>query len=661
MSEGSDLEGNLEGNDDAKRIAPEEQSKPRNRRHWGVFVYLSGDNNLSEEMVWSLQEMRDFCRKRSTGDSLHLIAQFDPVGDHPRTYDFTESIRSAMASTSHQIEGELETFFAKALELDDVSVILRRTALRRLLEPVAVHQGRHLEELVHETEAELAKYDEQEAGRDPERRAKALAAWFVDKIAASNLNDASSSALRQSLRRALEEWAGSSGRSRGAAAALIGEFIKDQMKLFLENAPAEHLLVVLSGHGSGATGAFLSDDDPRGSLTIPALREVLERAKRVREKYPSEAGPDRISILGFESCAMSTLEVSYEVREYADYILATEGLVRNTGWPYQTLLEPLLVRHRQYPEATLDVAREMADAYARFYDEYRVAAISTDIQVLDLSRLRRRRGSLVHLIKAFAKTLNAHLSALRENEEVFEAVEVEEAASAGKSSRRRHPSIADARALRDALIVARWNVQSYNYDRYVDLVDFCAQLIRALRASGHDWSERSTIIRQAEKISVEARCVVRYSAYQGPEYQHSHGFSIYFPAAERAYESGYGQLQFSLKSGWHKFLQNYLQKTRRSRRHEAQYVLTPKGRAYESRTDELWVYNDEAGDEGEMIPVSATARTGRRGNTRLNLGDGVGDERDPTRGYGKNTPKGYYRDTPRRGSACRGSSTRRKK
>ena len=47
---------------------------------WLVMVYQSGDNNLSNDMVASLQEMQEV----TSHTGLKITAQFDPVGAAPR-------------------------------------------------------------------------------------------------------------------------------------------------------------------------------------------------------------------------------------------------------------------------------------------------------------------------------------------------------------------------------------------------------------------------------------------------------------------------------------------------------------------------------------------------------------------------------------------------
>src|SRR5687768_7676208 len=51
-----------------------EVNMPRKKAEWTVMVYLAGDNNLTTECLFALTEMKE----ANPGDSINVIAQFDP-------------------------------------------------------------------------------------------------------------------------------------------------------------------------------------------------------------------------------------------------------------------------------------------------------------------------------------------------------------------------------------------------------------------------------------------------------------------------------------------------------------------------------------------------------------------------------------------------------
>src|SRR5205085_2955495 len=113
----------------------------------------------------------------------------------------------------------------------------------------------------------------------------------------------------------------------------------------IEHHPAKHYMLVLSGHGSGAVGDFLTGNKRAVGLTIPELREALTAIQdHFREKTHEDRpylNDEKIDILGLDSCVMGMVEVAYEVRNYVSYLVGAEGFEPNTGWPYDRILRRL--------------------------------------------------------------------------------------------------------------------------------------------------------------------------------------------------------------------------------------------------------------------------------------------------------------------------------
>jgi len=388
---------------------------PDEKRPWTFAVYLAGDNNLSEEMVWSLQEMKAASREPSVRERIDVAALFDPQFGEPQGYDFALSVEEPVRPPT-----------------EDTSELLARLV----------------------------------AGMVQERR-----------------------------------------------------------------------MLVLSGHGSGAVRDFLNDEKPASSLSIPRLGRILEGAS--------------IEILGLDSCQMSTVEVGYEVRSSVSYLVASEGPVLNTGWPYRQVLESVAENGARSSD---DIARAVAESYLRFYRDYEIAGVSTDIAVSDLSRI----GLVAEAASELARAMTAPLSELAADG-IEEAIELGDLNPADPKDQ--------GRAVRDAIVLAHWSAQSYKCDRYTDLHDFTRQLLRfSASRSGTGMDE----IRKAGRRVLDAvDAVVASSGTTGAELQHSPGLSIYFPWSFRDFFPEYRNLRFAEETGWVQFLEMYLRATQRMRRFQS--------------------------------------------------------------------------------------------
>jgi hypothetical protein len=451
----------------------EPKDLPGGRGRIAFAVYLAGDNNLSEEMVWSLQEMNAASREPQVRDRIDLAAIFDPLGGAPRRYDFSTSTSLSASEPAR---------------------------------PTTEDPGKLLGELV--------------AGMGPVRR-----------------------------------------------------------------------ILVLSGHGSGAVGDFLSDENPASSLSIPRLGRIL--------------GETSFEILGLDSCQMSTVEVGYEVRKSVSCLVASEGPVLNSGWPYRQVLGSVAENGAGSPE---EIGRAVASSYLRFYRDYEIAGVSTDIGVTDLTKLGRVAEASSELARAMTDPLSELApDGLEEGIELGELARSKETSSDAKA----------ARAVRDAIVLAHWSAQSYKCDRYTDLHDFARQLLRfSAGRSGGATDE----IRKACRLVLDAvAAAVVSSGTTGAELQHSHGLSIYFPWSHRDFFPEYRNLRFARETGWVKFLEAYLRSTSRMRRFQPANLKAPMAPAAPRRAP------FPSPDAAPTKDVEAGTRKGQTCRSTM-----------------KNPPEGYY-------------------
>jgi hypothetical protein len=102
--------------------------------------------------------------------------------------------------------------------------------------------------------------------------------------------------------------------------------------------------------------AICSDDGTGHSLDTVELGNVLAEAADIL-KSP-------IDLLGMDACLMSNLEVAYQAQPFVNYAVASEESEPNDGWPYDSVLDPLV----RNPEMTpAELACLIVEAYTRYY------------------------------------------------------------------------------------------------------------------------------------------------------------------------------------------------------------------------------------------------------------------------------------------------------
>ena len=108
--------------------------------------------------------------------------------------------------------------------------------------------------------------------------------------------------------------------------------------------PSMHRMLILSGHGSGAVGDFLTDNHSKNGqhwlVDYPGTSKGPRERRKTMAARPTYREPDAksINVLGMDSCLMSMAEVCYQVRDSVAYLVGSEGFVQDAGWPYGFLI-----------------------------------------------------------------------------------------------------------------------------------------------------------------------------------------------------------------------------------------------------------------------------------------------------------------------------------
>ncbi|MCS7046816.1 MAG: clostripain-related cysteine peptidase, partial [Gemmataceae bacterium] len=154
-------------------------------------------------------------------------------------------------------------------------------------------------------------------------------------------------------------------KNTGSSAALV-EFLTWARTA----APATRYALVMWNHGQGVDG-FNFDNADGGAADAMTAAELVAAVQQV-------AG-FRLDVLAFDSCNMAMAELAHRFAGLADVMVGSEENVPGTGYPYDTILTPLVTNPH------LVGAEALASALVTAYENrYRGAAEGTDV----LSALR---------------------------------------------------------------------------------------------------------------------------------------------------------------------------------------------------------------------------------------------------------------------------------
>ncbi len=127
----------------------------------------------------------------------------------------------------------------------------------------------------------------------------------------------------------------------------------------VENYPAEHYCLVIWNHGAGWAGVSMDENTHHG-MDLPEVRSALESITAALDKQ----GKKKIDIVDFDACLMATVEVAYELRDHADFLVASQETEPGDGIPYTDSLG-WLARFPEAPAASF--AKALVETYVKSY------------------------------------------------------------------------------------------------------------------------------------------------------------------------------------------------------------------------------------------------------------------------------------------------------
>ncbi len=149
--------------------------------------------------------------------------------------------------------------------------------------------------------------------------------------------------------------------------------------------PAEKSALILWDHGGGALGEVCYDENFGMDCLEPSeLSGALSRQGA------------HFDLIGFDACLMATNETAATVRDYADYMLASEEIEPAEGWDYGAF-----VKNFSVGKSTEETGKAVCDAYMRKCSESVGGELAT-LSLLDL----RQYESFFHTFEEFAAGLS---------------------------------------------------------------------------------------------------------------------------------------------------------------------------------------------------------------------------------------------------------------
>ncbi|MEQ1764154.1 MAG: clostripain-related cysteine peptidase [Pyrinomonadaceae bacterium] len=439
-------EGNVEGI--VENVAGRD-TDAYTEKNWTVMVYLSGDSNLNVEMAYAVEQMRAVTKDNK---NISLYVYFD---------GFSEDVPTMYCDFS----GTKSEYF----------------------------QSRHIPDKVFTYNLEEDEFNENSAAVT---NVINFIDWCVKKDRECKMPDGSVVDRRAEKNYAIIF----SGHSFGF---MDWGLFKDQK--------ADYSMTM-----SKLAWMFERVTDKEGILIEKAKKDQAYGKKKgwrdwseaKYEQRTAEILGKPFSLLGFDSCVLSTLEISSQFEGLTETIVSSEGSIPTAGWNYaQILLGKIRDESVRDPKA---IAVSFVDEFIKQQGNFSLADISVDMAAWDLSAMPALRT-------AFSEWALALHTCFKDDSSV------------------------EYNQLRRLLTYAHWQSQTYLLEQHVDLGDLCELMIGEIdmlekEIDGKAFAQLGAIRIACQTVLTESRNVIILSGFSGRDYQFSNGISIFFPWSWQSYE-----------------------------------------------------------------------------------------------------------------------------
>lgn len=300
----------------------------------------------------------------------------------------------------------------------------------------------------------------------------------------------------------------------------------DSMKWAQDNYPAKRYALIFWDHGSGVIDyeryevsvpgrkrSILYDDALNKLLTNENVLEALTQIK-------SNLGK-KIDLVIMDACFMAMFEIAYQIKDCADFLVASQEAESAEGLPYGAFLYPLTLRFGCMN--SFEFCKCIVDSYDKFY-KHKEGFQDYTFSAIDLSKMESIRMNMDSVVDCFNKC-----------------------------------HVIDSKVTFELINDSRKSTHEYYWNDYVDLYSFYCELSKQInkyfKKHLHLKAEFLNFKRVVDSGKNLIKSAIISNAY-GTLHHGSNGMSIYYPINETIHPTYFNTL-FALDSHWTKFLTDY--------------------------------------------------------------------------------------------------------
>jgi hypothetical protein len=375
------------------------------------------------------------------------------------------------------------------------------------------------------------------------RKAYAKTKWEQNKYyAKSSIGDGNDSYVRNMLEDEIDPRAFSAAMQAALSdpsTPTAEEALRNFVEYGITNHRARNYMLFLLGHGMiVGRDKFLPADDPISAITLTQLQRIVEKFR--------ENGKTGLQLLALHSCSMSNVEVAYQLRGTANYMIAHQGPAFVNSWPYRQLLKKIFNTIEQAKSRARRRARPNNKDVGEGEETVKNVPVDVDKLVEELYYLCLHNAT-DFMSAGYSGDLT--LCSLQEDKLSRIKVPLQNLVQKLKVNLHR-PSL-----VQDLIVLAHWKSQSFYQENYTDLYDFCRclskgckdtvltlrtyllsenRLVSDLRDVSAACDELMSVLKviKSNKRSERFEGLVIHEDNFGWKHQYARGLSVYFPWSE---------------------------------------------------------------------------------------------------------------------------------
>ncbi len=172
--------------------------------------------------------------------------------------------------------------------------------------------------------------------------------------------------------------------------------LKDFIVFSMERYMADEYILILWNHGGGAISGFAKDENFNNDTLM-----LNELEKSFKESF--EITNEKIDLVAFDACLMSSIETANIIKDYASYMVSSEELVLGYGFNYLNILSKMT-------QENLDIVQVGEYFVDSYYNEsvFRNKDDFVTMSLLDLSK-----------VSSLYESFFAEISILSKNKDEF--------------------------------------------------------------------------------------------------------------------------------------------------------------------------------------------------------------------------------------------------